>query len=146
MKTTLKEKVSYLVGLVEGLSFEDSKEFKVIKNIIEILQEMADEIEKLKETQEEMEDYIECLDEDLGDLEVQFYNDNNKKLTDAEPEYVEVVCPNCSETVYLDEDLAYGDDEEIYCPNCNEPIYLEDEFDDDEDYYDDSKDTKNIED
>ena len=47
---TIGEKVAYLKGLTEGLAPADSSEMKLINKIIEILDEVAEELEELKQS------------------------------------------------------------------------------------------------
>jgi hypothetical protein len=124
---TIKERVSYLRGLSDGLGIgQDTKEGKLLTAIVEILGEMAEEIELLNEGQEELDEYVNAIDEDLSAVEDDFYVEDED---DEEDGYVEVECPNCHETVYLDEDMFNEEDEEILCPNCNEPLPIEFECD-----------------
>ena len=62
-----------------------------------------------------MDDYDEILygeDEDDEDEDV-----------DDDDDFFEVVCPNCGETIYFDEDMLDNPDG-LICPNCNEPIEI----------------------
>ena len=76
MTEDLKAQVSYLKGLAEGLALdEESKEGKLLLRIVDLLDEMAHEIEQLKTEYEELFEYTEALDEDLAELEDDFYED-----------------------------------------------------------------------
>jgi hypothetical protein len=120
---TISEKVSYLHGLIDGLGVgEDTKEGKVIKSIAEILEDMADAIGDLDQAEAELDEYVEAIDEDLADVEEAVYGEEDEDEDDG---FVEVECPNCHETVYLDEELFDNEDEELICPNCHEPIHFE---------------------
>jgi len=121
---TIKQKVSYIRGLVDGLEIDEStKEGKVLLAIIDALEEIADGIEDMDAAYAELDDYVEAIDEDLADLEKEVYGDECDD--DDDDGFIEVKCPNCNETVYLDEDLFDDEDEEIMCPNCHEPIHFE---------------------
>lgn len=116
----LKEKVAYLVGLAEGLNLEESKEAKLLNNIIDVLQDFAEAVQELDELYNELEEYLEAIDTDLEDLETDYY-----ETDEDETDFFEFQCPNCNETVYLDESLM---DEEIFCPNCHNKIdFVDDE-------------------
>jgi DNA-directed RNA polymerase subunit delta len=79
MAEDLKAQVSYLKGLAEGLALdEESKEGKLLLQIVDLLDEMAYEIEDLKTGYEELLEYTEALDEDLGELEDDFYEDHDE--------------------------------------------------------------------
>lgn len=116
----LKSRVAYLQGLTAGMELDtESKEGKLLNGIIDVLQDFADSFDELEEAQEQLENYVETIDEDLCQLEDDFY-----EATD----YVEVECPNCGETVCFDSDIL-DDDEvvEITCPNCDEVVYINDD-------------------
>ncbi|KNF07390.1 hypothetical protein CLPU_17c00150 [Gottschalkia purinilytica] len=120
----LRERISYLRGLAEGLEIEESsREGKLLLHIIDTLDDFADAIIENNENQEDLEDYVECIDEDLTDLEDEIYVDLDDEFEDYDYEddddieYVDVECPHCSETIYLDRELL---DDETICPNCKE--------------------------
>lgn len=120
---TIRQKVSYIRGLADGLDIkEDTKEGKVIRALIDVLEDISDAVEDLDTAQAELDEYIEAIDEDLADLEEELYGEDEDEEEDG---FVEVECPNCNETVYLDEELFDDEDEEIICPNCHEPIHFE---------------------
>jgi len=126
----LYEKVAYLRGLAEGLDFEESsKEGKLLLHIVDTLEDFADAINDLSEEQDELEEYVECLDEDLADIEDEFFDedfdyDDDEFEDNDDIDYVEFVCPQCNETIYLDKDLV-DEDGETECPNCHEAIICE---------------------
>jgi len=128
----LNERVSYLRGLAEGLGMEGTKEEKIINAIIDTLEEFADAYNELENSYSDLKDYVDSIDDDLADVENELFDDDE--------DYVEVECPNCHETVYVDDDIFEDDDGEIVCPNCNETIYVKDlEETQDDDYGEDSK-------
>lgn len=132
----LHNKISYLQGLVEGLDLDTaSKEGRIISNIIEILDDMAQAIQNLSDNQLELEDYVETIDEDLSELEDDFYEDeeDEEDEEDLDEEYVEMECPKCHDLVYFEADLLDDDDiVEISCPNCDEVVFRTDEDDEDD--------------
>ncbi len=139
----LSQKVSYLQGLAEGMELEStSKEGKVITKMLDLLEDIADEFKAVHMYQEETEEYLEAMDEDLADLEVEFYDDedDDDDEYDFDEELIEVQCPNCGETIYFDDEYLDEDDmDEVPCPNCGETLY----FDNDdllEDYVEDGDD------
>lgn len=131
----LKEKVAYLKGLSDGLGINhDSNEGKLLIAIIDVLDDMSREISAIGKVQEELDEYIDAIDQDLEQLEDEVYedgddeDDEDDEYFDDEDGYIEVDCPNCHETILLDEEM-FEDDEEILCPNCNEPLDIEFECD-----------------
>jgi phage FluMu protein Com len=143
----LTDKISYIKGLADGLKLDESKdEVKVLNQIIELLDDMAQEVDELGEFYDEAADRIEELDEELCDLEDALleccdeddddecdccgHNDED----DENPLY-EVTCPECGEKLVVDEEqLLYG---EVDCPKCD--TTLEFDFSDlfDEEHSDD---------
>lgn len=126
----LYERVAYLRGLAEGMEVSDeSKEGKLLLNIIDILEDFADAIDELKEEVTDLDEYVETLDEDLADVEDEVFGELEEDEDDEEDEdidFVEVECPNCHEVIYLDEDLIYNEeDSEVICPSCHEKIHIE---------------------
>lgn len=130
MKNT--ERVSYIRGLAEGLELdENKKEVKVINAIIDLLDDMALSISEMEDNMNDMADQLDAVDEDLGSLEDDFYDEDGEDGEDAVDDeaedddgdaecYYEVTCPNCHETVCLTEDLLK--DGQMSCPNCGETL------------------------
>ena len=122
----LFERVAYLRGLCDGSGIsEDSKEGKVLLEIVDILGEFADSIVELTDKQEELEEYAEAIDEDLSDLEDDFYDEDDDDDDDDDYEgldYIELSCPSCGEEIEIDEDLLYDEESDIICPVCGEVI------------------------
>lgn len=119
----IREKISYLQGLAQGLDIEDSsKEGKVLSGIIEILGDMTEQMEEIEDAQYDLEEYVETIDEDLYDLEDEFFGD------ELDDEMVEVKCPNCKELVCFEADIVDDNDLiEVTCPNCDEVVYVNDQ-------------------
>lgn len=118
---TIKEKIAYLKGLMEGSDFYggDAQARNVWGRVLEILEDLADEVEMLRIGQEETEEYLEALDSDLEAIEDEIYgDDDDDDDDDDEVEFVEMECPNCKETVYFEEEFLEDDDVEISCPEC----------------------------
>ncbi|NPV28525.1 MAG: AraC family transcriptional regulator [Firmicutes bacterium] len=139
----LRERVAYLQGLAEGLKLEEGKdEAKIIKQIIDILADLVDEVEELRVAQEDLEDYLESLDEDLEDEfedeeeeealgdedeEEEEEEDGSSLSSEEELDYVEMECPRCRDIICFEADLVDDEDVvEITCPNCNEVVFVND--------------------
>jgi len=124
----LKTRVAYLQGLSAGLEFNaDSKEGRLLKGIIDVLDEFADSVGDLEEAQEQLEDYLESIDEDLYHLEDEIYDEDKFEQNTCAEDYVEVDCPRCGETVCFDSDVLEDDDiVEVTCPNCDEVVFIND--------------------
>ena len=119
------QKVAYLQGLADGLELEDSKEGRLIKEMLTVLDAMTDYIGALDEQIEDMEDYLESLDSDLADVEEEVF-----EFDDEDDDMVDVECPNCHEQVCFDSSILYDDDLiEVTCPNCGAVVFVNDEED-----------------
>ena len=121
----LTEKVSYLKGLMEGLSIdENSPEGKIFAAMFDLLDDMALTVTELEGSVTEMEELVDIIDEDLGAVEEELFDDD----VDDE-DYYELDCPNCGELICMDTELAK--EGEIECPACGEKIEfdLEDDCD-----------------
>ena len=120
----ITEKVAYIKGLLEGLNLDDSKpEVKVIKAMIDLLDDVTLEISDIEDGLDEFVEQLDEVDEDLGALEEDYYGFDD---CDEDDLFYEVTCPTCGGTVCLSEDVL--DDGEMECPNCGEK--LEFDFDD----------------
>ena len=126
---TVYEQISYLKGLAEGLGLdENNKQDKLIKAIIDVLDEIAISVDELEDVSAELCEQIDAVDEDLANLEEDFYDDDccDCDCCDDEEEIYEVVCPSCNEEICIEESVL--DEGGITCPSCGES--LEFEFDD----------------
>ncbi len=132
----LGEKVSYLKGLMEGLDIDSStKEGKILSVMADILADMAVAAEDMQDQIDEIVDVVDMVDEDLGELENDFYEfdddeccecDDDCDCCDDEDDLYEVVCPNCGDTICLNEGML--EEGSMTCPGCGE--LLEFDFDD----------------
>ena len=132
----IKEKVAYVKGLAEGLGLdENDKNGKILAAIIDLLGDMAEEIDAIEENAEYLENYVEELDEDLGMVEEDLYcgeddDDDFDEIDDEEDEDEDededddedndeeifvITCPVCGDGVYLDDTMDFDD---IKCPSC----------------------------
>ena len=134
---TVTEKVSYLKGLAEGLGIdENEKNGKVIKAIIDVLDDLAFTVADLEDGFDELIEQVDAIDEDLGSLEDDFYEDEDEDDYDFDDddeelddeELYEVTCPSCGDTIQLNDEML--EEGSIVCPGCGET--LEFDFDDDE--------------
>ena len=125
----ITEKVAYLKGLAEGLSLDtETKEGKSLLAMIDVLDDIALEIEDLKDAQDELADGLDAVSDDLEDVEdVVFGEDDYDEDEEDEDEESEdcyaTTCPNCEEVIYFDESIL--EDGEVICPNCGEKLEFE---------------------
>lgn len=120
----LRKRVSYLKGLMDGMELDvESKEGRILKEMIEIIEKMAASLEDLEEDYEDLEEYLESIDEDLYDLEDEIYDDDEEDDDEGES-CIEVDCPKCQEVVCFDADVLDDEDVvEITCPNCDTVVF-----------------------
>ena len=129
---TLTEKTAYIKGLCEGLGLDkaDTAEAKVIKALIDLCNDMAEEIACLQSDVEDLGDYCEDLDEDLGDVEeVLLDEDEDCDDEDEWDDEFDEECDGDCEGCELCGDCEYCDDEdyfEIVCPSCGETVCFDD--------------------
>ena len=128
----ITEKVAYLKGLAEGLGLDaETKEGKIISVIIDILDDMALEMEDLKDGQAELGEGLDAVSDDLEDVEDILYGEDDEDYDEDEDEEDEedsedcyaTTCPNCEETIYFDESIL--EDGQVICPNCGEKLEFE---------------------
>lgn len=156
----LTEKVSYVRGLMEGLKLDTQSDMgKVLSQIVDLLGEMADEVEDLQLVQEEMGDYVESIDESLSEIEDAMdltddedFDDEDFEDEDFDDEDEEECtgdCEACEGCTGADEDenvfvecmcpscqstfyvleSELGDNVFHICPRCGEKIHVEPDYD-----------------
>ena len=124
---TISEKVAYLKGLAEGLDLDTakSKEGKLISVMIGILEEIGMSIEDLEENTVALGEELDAVSDDLADVEKAVFEDDEDDCCcdDEDDDFFEVECPNCGETLVIDEDVL--EEGAIQCPNCKEKFALD---------------------
>ena len=124
---TISEKVAYLKGLAEGLNIdtEKSKEGKLISVMIGILEEIGMSIEDLEENTVALGEELDAVSDDLADVEKVVFDEDEDDdcCCDEDDDFFEVECPNCGETLVIDEDVL--EEGAIQCPNCREKFALD---------------------
>ena len=136
----LTDKVSYIRGLMEGLNLNaQSSEGKILAQVVELLGEMADEMETMQIVQDEMSDFVDSMDDDLCELEHAIGLDEDEDEDDEDDEDEDEddeddfdededdvecsgdcgACDGCAQPE--DEDDVYV---ECMCPNCQSTFYV----------------------
>ena len=131
----ISENAAYLKGLFDGYEIDTtSKEGRIIGEMLNLLADMADKINALEADNKELHEYVEELDHDLGEVEVELYiddydydeeYDDYDDLNDDEDyegeddEFYEIECPSCGDIVCFDDSLEV---DELVCPACGEKI------------------------
>lgn len=125
----LTEKMSYVQGLIDGLDIDKStKEGKALLAMADVMHEMVMYVEDLQAQVDELTELCDIIDEDLGSMEEDFYDyedsdsddndDDDDYDFDDDDELYQVICPNCGDTILLDESII--DEGSMKCPNCDE--------------------------
>ena len=153
---TIKEKVAYLEGLAEGMNINSAEHGKIFAAIIDVLTDIADEIDELNENALDIGDELDAISDDLADVEEFLMEDDydyddedfDFDFDEDDDEYgcdvcgkgnveftIDIICPDCNAEIELDEDDIAN--ESVTCPACNRVIELEiDEVDADDDDFD----------
>ena len=138
------EKVAYLKGLAEGMELDtEKKEGKLLAAIIDLLEDIALELEDLWDGEEELYEGLDAVSDDLEDVEDLIFEDEDEDEDEYDEEDFDddedcyaTTCPTCEEEIIIDEDvLAKGS---MKCPACGEDLEFDlseivDELDDEED-------------
>ena len=127
----ITEKVAYLRGLADGLGIDDAtKEGKLLAAIIDVLDDMALEIEDMQEVQLELSEGLDAVSDDLEDVEDIIYDEEDEDDEDDDEYYEDeldededcyaTTCPTCEEEIFFDESIL--EEGEVICPNCGERL------------------------
>lgn len=127
---TVREKIAYLRGMLDGSrdQIKEDSTKRILSSIVDVLEDLADDVDELYIEQDQMDEYLEVLDEDLAEVEDHSCGCGHH---DDDADMVEMECPNCQEPVYFEEEFLYDDDVEVTCPDCGEVIYASEELDED---------------
>ena len=120
----ISEKIAYLKGLMEGMNVDtESNEGKLFAAVVDVLDEIALEVEDLTDEVMELGDGLDVISDDLSDVEDIVYDewddDDDDDEDDEEDEGEEcyaTTCPECEEEIFFDDTML--EDGEIICPNC----------------------------
>ena len=108
---TVSEKVAYLKGLAKGMELEklDSKEAKLIGEIIDVLEDVSLAIVDIEDNARTLGEEIDVLSDDLADVEeVVFGEEKEDECCDCQ---YSIKCPNCEKSL---KDMKDIDN----CPYC----------------------------
>ena len=123
----ISEKVAYLKGLMEGMNLSaDSNEGKLFRAIVNVLDEIALEVEDLTDEVMELGDGLDVISDDLSDVEDVIFDeddfddyddeDDEDEDEDDEEECYATTCPECEEEIFFDDSVL--EDGKVECPNC----------------------------
>ena len=119
---TLSEKAAFLSGLIKGKQIDD----EITLAMADLLCAIANEVDAHDDAIVDMEDDLFDLSEAVGDIEEDIYDYDDDEYADDEDDddedLYEVTCPQCGETIYID-DLSL-DSGDVACPACGEILSL----------------------
>ncbi len=130
---TICEKIAYLKGMADGMQLEQetSKEAKLLKAMLDVLEEIGLTIEDLEDEVDLISEGLDIVSDDLEDVEEFLfddeddddYYDDDEDEYDEEEDFFEVSCPNCEEDLVIDADVLEAGF--IQCPNCEEKFAID---------------------
>ncbi len=134
----LTDKISYLQGLAEGMKLNPEKDsHRLILGMLDVLGDVGDTLDALVEAQGEIVERINVMDDELTDLEDDFYGeecDPEEEAYESEEEDGEeedgpagpvlYECPHCHTTVEIDPDSPDLSEESL-CPACGKELFPE---------------------
>ena len=129
----ISEKVAYLKGLMEGMNLSaDSNEGKLFRAIVNVLDEIALEVEDLTDEVMELGDGLDVISDDLGDVEDIIYDEDDDDYEeldededDEEEECYATTCPESEYVIFFDESVL--EDGKVECPNCGATLEFDPE-------------------
>ena len=135
----ISEKIAYLKGLMEGMNLSaDSNEGKLFRAIVDVLDEIALEVEDLTDEVMELGDGLDVISDDLGDVEDIIYDEDDEDdeddddyeeldedEDDEEEECYATTCPECEEEIFFDDSVL--EDGKVECPNCGATLEFDPE-------------------
>ncbi len=142
----ISEKAAHLKGLMEGMEYDKTtKEGKLFTAIADLLEDISLSVQDLEDETAVLGDYIDELDEDLGEVERLVYDidedfdDEDECECDCccDEDCLELTCPACGETIFFDWD-DIEDAETVECPSCSKVLTVS--RDEDEDQTEEEKD------
>ena len=135
---TLYEKAAYLRGLADGVDLDKTTpEGKILAALLDLVSDIADEVEAINEDIVDLQDYVEEIDEDLADVE-DFLDeecDGDCEACDCDGD-----CDDCEFGDYdCDCDCDCDDEDcdcdcedmffEVECPSCGEVVCFDETID-----------------
>lgn len=115
------EKVAYMKGLAEGIGLDvKSKEGKLLKVMMDILDDVALELQDIRDEQGDLEEGLDAVSEDLAEVESYLFDQEDEEDDEDDEEVYQTTCPNCEEEIFFDETIL--EDGSVLCPNCGEEL------------------------
>lgn len=127
----LSERISYLKGLADGMNLSsETNEGRLLKEILEFLDDLALSVEELEveviESLDDLEERYDILEDIITDEfdPLDFFDDEDYD-EDEDEECDTIICPACSGLFEFSDEFISEDGDYITCPSCGEEIELE---------------------
>ena len=162
MLETIREKIAYLRGIIDGdSSLMEGRNGFLFTKILQVLEDLARDVDELAQAQDELDEYLQEVDFDLAYLEDEFFaedddhdcdcdcdcDDDDEDWDDGfEGSLVEVECPECEDIVTFDEDFLFDQGVQIRCPRCDAVVFETDDFEDVEEIFNEDTEEEHDED
>ncbi|MBQ8936061.1 MAG: zinc ribbon domain-containing protein [Oscillospiraceae bacterium] len=135
---SLTERAAYLRGLADGLKLgeDPTEEGKVLLAVLDVLGDIAANVEANNESISALADELDELDDVVSGMEEvllgedAFEDDADEEADDEEIVEYELECPECGKPVVLDEETI--EDGEVVCPHCQQKLTIDIGFEDEE--------------
>jgi len=124
----LSKDLAYIKGLMEGHGTMDTTpEGKVLHQMVRLMDQMAEEHERMNVRLAELEEYVEAVDEDLNEMELLVYDEVDEN-EEEDIGFWQVKCPECGDSMLVDEEIFdSGSAEDVECPQCQTVMTISDE-------------------
>jgi len=143
---TVKEKIAYLRGVMDGdSSLQEGRVRFLFEKTLQILADLAEEVDELAQSHSELDEYLQEVDFDLAYLEDEFFAEADECTCHEADDWdgfdeccdtlVEVECPQCQDIVTFDEDFLFDQGVQIRCPRCDAVVFETDDFEDLDDLF-----------
>ena len=93
---------------------------KLLKVMMDILDDVALELEDIRNEQSELEEGLDAISDDLAEVESCLYESDEEEDDEDEEEVYQTTCPNCGEDIFFDETILA--DGGVECPGCGEKL------------------------
>ncbi len=130
----LRRKVSHLQDLaLRYQTREGGREGRILAEMVDVLREMALDVEEVAASQLDLEEYVEEIDSDLLSLEEEVFEEDDEDEVDEfdagddEAEYIELECPQCELESFYNADLFDREGVQLTCPHCGNVLFDSDE-------------------
>ncbi len=134
----LRRRISHLQNLTERYQAQEGgRQGRILAEMVDVLREMALDVEEVSANQLDLEEYLEEVDSDLITLEDEVYDDDDlgddddfsevETDDDEDAEYIELECPQCQLNSFYNGELFDREGIQLTCPHCGNILFDSDE-------------------